>query len=160
MPECRHTAAMVQTSLTASIAEQFQNQINMPTTTASTAEPRSSERPQQIKLDPNDPWADEISHRLIEFATGSGFLRGTLNLYLSGQITWRNALETMIILVMQEFRAQQQLTTEVIQENRLSLTNAPKVATLLLKMRRKEQRIKAKNKKTRKKREPKWFPEI
>ena len=118
---------------------------------------------EQVKLDPNDPWADEISPRLIQFARESGFLRGTLELYLRGQITWRNALETMIILVMQEFCQQQKITLEVIQSNRLSLTTAPHVATLLLDMKKAERRAKKRKnklKKPRKKREPKWFFEI
>ena len=59
---------------------------------------------QQKKKDQNDPDIYTINPELIDFAREIGFLRGPFNLYLHGTITYREALETMVLIMTREYR--------------------------------------------------------
>lgn len=55
---------------------------------------------QQIKKIPTDPDWGQINPDLIALAQGSGKLRGPINLFLHGDLTWIEALETMVLMLV------------------------------------------------------------
>lgn len=56
------------------------------------------------KLDPTDPDPQDIPAELIEWAKTIGFLRGPLELYLQGDLTYRKALEVALLAMTREYR--------------------------------------------------------
>ena len=65
---------------------------------------KQDEHSKHKKKIPTDPNPEEINPELIQFAREIGFLRGPFNLYLEGMITYREALELMLIVMTKEYR--------------------------------------------------------
>jgi hypothetical protein len=68
---------------------------------------------EQTKLNPNDPDFYDLNPELVKLAETNGNIRQSMELYLSGRVTWLQALETMVLLLAKEFRAQQKILIEV-----------------------------------------------
>lgn len=79
----------------------------------------------QHKKNPNDPDFDQLNPEIVELARTNGHIKGAMSLYLDGQVTWLEALETMVLLITKEFRAQQNILVSV-------LTEAGPSATMML----------------------------
>ena len=68
---------------------------------------------QQVKKDEADPDWDHINPDIIGLAQRNGMARGSLNLYLEGQLTWMQALETMVTALGKELLVNQKILVEV-----------------------------------------------
>lgn len=83
---------------------------------------------QYKKKNDNDPKPNDINPEIIRLARQNAFLRGPLELFLTGEVTWQEALETMLLLMMKEYKAQGDLLVSVIQEKpnyALMITDCP-----------------------------------
>lgn len=111
-------------------------------------------RPPQRKKLSSDPDFQNINPDIVNASRFNGFLRQPLELYLYGDLTWRETLETMVILLAKEHTSNKRLVVELVKGDLSGiLLKAPEVAKLLRKPRKKK-------KQPRKKREPKWHYEI
>lgn len=72
---------------------------------------------QQTKKIPTDPDYDQLNPDIVKLGHTNGWIRQSLILYLTGAITWCEALELMVTTVHKEFKLQQSLLNTVIQEN-------------------------------------------
>jgi hypothetical protein len=68
------------------------------------------------KLDPNDPDPDQIPDAIIRLSHQNQMLRGPLEMFLSGVITYRECLENIILMITKEYNAQGKILVEVLQE--------------------------------------------
>lgn len=78
----------------------------------------------QVKKDDRDPDFDKINPDIVKIAQTNGFVRQPLELYLTGKLSWMEALEAMVTTVYGQFKDQQNLLTEV-------LSSRPATALLL-----------------------------
>lgn len=69
---------------------------------------------EQIKKLASDPDYQNINPEIVEMARTNGYLKSVMMLYLSGQLTWLEALETMVIATVKEFRAQQAILVNTL----------------------------------------------
>jgi hypothetical protein len=75
-----------------------------------------------------DPDVDQLNPQLVKLAKNNAFLRGPFELFLTGELTWREALETMLLLITKEYNAQGNILVSLIEEKPqygLMITDAP-----------------------------------
>lgn len=72
---------------------------------------------EQIKKNPNDPDYDQLNTEIVQLARSNGNIRQPMELYLDGKLTWQEALETMVLLITKEFKAQQRILVVSLQEH-------------------------------------------
>jgi hypothetical protein len=70
----------------------------------------------QIKKDPNDPDFDQLNPKILKMAKNNGFVRQPIELYLTGNLTWKEALETIAIFLYDQFKETQKLCTDILSE--------------------------------------------
>jgi len=63
----------------------------------------------QIKKNPNDPNVEDINPDIVALAKRLQFVKGPFELFLRGELTWLEALETMIMLLGKEYVAQNRI---------------------------------------------------
>jgi len=71
---------------------------------------------EQIKKDSNDPDFDKLSPDIIKIARTNGFVRQRLELFLHGELTWTEALETMVISLYGQFKETQSLCSDILSD--------------------------------------------
>lgn len=71
----------------------------------------------QIKKKPTDPNWEEINPDIVKLAKTTKWIRDPFELYLRGDLTWMEALETMVTIIGKEFKAQQSLLVQTLQEH-------------------------------------------
>lgn len=74
------------------------------------------EPPEQIKKDFRDPDWDKLNPDIIQLCQRNGMARGCLNLYLTGQLDWMEALESMVIILGKELLVNQSIQVETKDE--------------------------------------------
>jgi hypothetical protein len=72
--------------------------------------------PQQTKKNQLDPDFDQLNPDIVKLGHTNGWIRQSLILYLTGAVTWTEALELMVTTVHKEFKLQQSLLNTVIEE--------------------------------------------
>lgn len=72
--------------------------------------------PEQIKKNPNDPDVDQINKEIVTLARSHAFLRGPFIMFLEGQLTWLEALESMVLLMTKEYREQNKILIATLQD--------------------------------------------
>lgn len=113
----------------------------------------TSKEPTQKKKIPTDPDFDRINPTIIAIARRNGFVQQPIQLYLHGDLTWQEALETMVCAIGREFTSQREMVAALASENLSALSNHQPIALLLHDIKKKEDRQKRKAKKNRKKRD-------
>lgn len=71
--------------------------------------------PQKKKLETDPDW-DQLNPEIIRLAHGNGFINQPIQLYLHGDLTWLECLETIVLLVTKEYRAQNRLLIDTLSE--------------------------------------------
>lgn len=76
-----------------------------------------------------DPEPSEINPEILRIAERNGFLRQPLNLYLAGQLSWRETLEMMVMCLHSDYRDKTILLNKYIQR-KTGIPNPPKLPAL------------------------------
>ena len=72
--------------------------------------------PVQKKKNPDDPDYDKINPDIVRYARNTAFIRGPFILFLDGQLTWHECLEAMVLLMAKEYKAQNKLLVQALQD--------------------------------------------
>lgn len=80
---------------------------------------------EQIKKRLEDPDFSQLNPEIIKLARSYGFIKQPIELFLDGKLTWVECLETIVLLLTKEYRAQSNLLVATLQE-------AGPAATMLL----------------------------
>ena len=70
----------------------------------------------QIKKNPNDPDAQDLNPEIIKLGHRLGFVNQPIQLYLHGELTWMETLESIILLLAKEYKAQNTLLVQALSE--------------------------------------------
>lgn len=70
----------------------------------------------QIKKNPDDPDFQDLNPDLIRLAWNNGKLKQLIELYLQGDLTWLQTLETMVMSLIKENRKQSGLLSSALKE--------------------------------------------
>lgn len=70
----------------------------------------------QIKKNPNDPDWQDLNPKIIALAHQVGFIRQPYDMWFEGQVTWQEALETMVALLGKEYIQTKKLLNSALQE--------------------------------------------
>lgn len=77
---------------------------------------------QQIKKRPEDPNFEDLNPEILKLARGHGFIKQPIELFLTGKLTWVECLETIVLLLTKEYRAQSNLLVATLQEHGPAVT--------------------------------------
>lgn len=77
--------------------------------------PKPSHPTQKKKLETDPDW-DQLNPEIIKLAHNNGFINQPIQLFLHGELTWLECLETIVLLVTKEYRAQNRLLIDTLSE--------------------------------------------